>query len=75
MTGTQSQQFMNWISRVHGADVAKEVERNVGDEVTLERLSAALEHVLARRQAGRKEGAEPSSDSDDLTFDNDFMVP
>lgn len=67
------EQFMKWISMVHGDDILNKVKQKAGDDASLEKLSATLDDVLLQKHSEANE-TELSSDSDQLTFDNDLMI-
>lgn len=68
-------QFMSWIRKMHGDVVADQVKKAAGEGASLERLSGTLDQVLSQKDGQGQEQGRLSDEPDDLTFDNDLMVP
>lgn len=66
--------FLGWISKVHGPDVAKKVACRAGRKCSREELSVILEKVLEQERV-HGNNMERTSEHEPLTFDNDLTIP
>ena len=71
---TKAEQFMKRISEVHGDDVLQQVQQKAGKGASIEELSAALDKVLLQEHSKEKK-TDLKHGCDQLSFDNDLMIP